>query len=83
MSQDAPPSLDLLYEVVKGRIGDQNVQIATLDTKTNFGVVSSTLLISGAASLRSAFATAQRGGSVGELAVRGTGLAVNPFTVVN
>lgn len=83
MSQGTPPSLDFLYEVVKGRIGDQNAQIATLDTKANFGVVSSTLLISGASSLRSAFATARLGGSTGDLGIRGTGLAVDPSTVVN
>ncbi len=42
--KEPPKSLDTVYEEVKQRIAAQQQQIATLDSKANFGLGSSTLL---------------------------------------
>lgn len=71
MSGQTPPNLDLLYEIVKARVADQSAQIGTLDTKANFGVASSTLLITSVAGLCYAFAAAQQARAVGDLVLPG------------
>lgn len=42
--QEAPKSLDTVYEEIKQRIASQQQQLTTLDSKANFGLGSSTLL---------------------------------------
>jgi len=83
MSSQTPPNLDLLYEVVKARVADQSAQIGTLDTKANFGVASSSLLITSVAGLRTAFAAAQQAHAVGDLVLPGGAGRVNTATAVN
>lgn len=83
MSAAPPPSLNLIYDLVKGRIGEQNTQIAALDTKANFAVVSSTLLISGAGTMRSAVGSALQAGRVANLTVIGRDAGISLLTVSN
>ncbi len=44
VEKDAPKSLDIVYQEAKERLALQHQQIATLDSKANFGLGSSTLL---------------------------------------
>ncbi len=74
----APPtnSIDVIFDLAKGRIDEQNARITTLDSKANFGVVSSILLISSAVGLRSALATAQKAGPVTDVEIAAWKLSV-------
>ncbi len=45
------PSLELIYDEIKGRLTYQVAQIGALDTKANFGLGSATLLTAGVATL--------------------------------
>ncbi len=55
---DAPPSagpsVDVIYSEVTGRLSAQDAQIATLDSKANFGLGSATLLTAGVTGLATA-----------------------------
>jgi len=76
-----PPSLDLIYDLITGRIVEQNTQIAALDGKANFGLGSATLLITAATGLRAGLVTARQAGRTGDITV--LSLAINPTRLVD
>lgn len=51
------PSLDVIYDLIRARVADQNAQISALDNKANFSVASSTILITAATNLRTTSST--------------------------
>lgn len=53
MAEPTWPSLNLIYDEIKGRLAYQQAQIGSLDGKANFGLGSATLLTAGIATLHS------------------------------
>lgn len=69
MAQHNPLSVELIHAEIKGRMNEQNAQIATLDTKANFGLGSASLLTAAIIALHSS--------------VEGHGLIVNLLTALS
>lgn len=66
MTQHDPLSAELIHAELKGRLNEQNAQIATLDSKANFGLGSASLLTAGIIALQTS--------------VQGRGFLVNLLT---
>jgi hypothetical protein len=71
------PSLDLIYDEIKGRLAYQQTQIGALDAKANFGLGSASLLTAGITALQ----TASRPSLLGDVLTAGA-LAVYVLVIV-